>query len=557
MANMVWMVRAFLLLSGVVTPLLWSAPVKLIIWPVDALIKVLPHDPQNTNRASGQTWLVARNGQTSVQFAIRSEEPVLGLRVRVTLEGGLQHRVRRAGLVPVSSNPPGTPREELIALAPAFIPDPLLEDFPYRLPAHRTDAIWITIHAPAGVAPGVYQGKAVFESEAGELGSQTFRVQVSPRSVPAQRTLRVTNWFNTSPAHLARYYSISGEDDTYWEILANIGQVMSEYRQNVILTPVRALVTPRVQDGQLTYDFSRLDRWINTFDRAGMELFEGGHLLSRVSGYHTPLRVPAWVIEDGGVVERKLEPEDPRAAASLHAFTRALYAHLERRGITKRWLQHVHDEPHGEERAHYNRFARLIRGNLPGIPILDAVDLKQDLGFFAGVADIWVPILGSFDQQMEKIRKHKEGGGQAWFYTCLYPQGQHLNRLIDLPLIKTRLLHWLNFRHGFSGYLHWGGNYWSADPWNNVQPVINDGTTLLPAGDNALVYPWPEKKSIRSSIRLEAMRESIEDYELLLDLAKSNPQQAEQLAREAVPQFTDYIREVTAFRKLQARLLEE
>jgi hypothetical protein len=182
--------------------------------------------------------------------------------------------------------------------------------------------------------------------------------------------------------------------------------------------------------------------------------------------------------------------------------------------------------------------------------------LDQDIRFFADVCDIWVPVLGSFDQQLDKIRTHVNKGGEAWYYTCIFPQGRHLNRFIDYSLLKVRLLHWFNFRHEFTGFLHWGGNYWDPKPFENVQPIINDGTTLLPAGDNAIVYPYPEKNTILSSIRLETMREGIEDYELLVALAKNDKAKADELARSAIPHIDDYIRDIATFRKLRRRLLE-
>lgn len=531
----------------------WSA--DLAVWPVDSLVKVFPQDAPDTQRATEQTWLIPRNGHASVQFALRSATAVKRLNVRATLDGGLQVSVRHVGYVPVSSNPPNTPADELLRPAPAFFPDPLIETFPYALPPNRTDSVWLTVYAPATAKPGVYVGKVSFEADGAESSAQEFRIRVADAIVPSEQTLRVTNWFNTSPQHIARHYKSSGEDDAFWQVLANIGSVMAAHRQNVILTPVRSLTTPRIEGEKVAYDFSRLDRWVETFDKAGIRIIEGGHLLSRVSGYQTPLRVPAWVIEDGRIVDQKLEPEDPSAETSLTSFASALYAHLKERGWTDRYIQHIHDEPHDEERPHYNRLAKIVRRNLPGIPILDAVSLDQDLSFFSDVADIWVPVLGSFDKQMEKIRTHTARGGQAWFYTCIYPQQRYLNRFIDLPLLKTRLLHWFNFRHGFTGFLHWGGNYWSAEPFANVQPIINDGRTLLPAGDNAIVYPWPEKNTVLSSIRLEAMREGIEEYELLAALAKKDPEKAKKLAEEAIPQFTDYVRDVAAFRRLQSRLL--
>ena len=87
--------------------------------------------------------------------------------------------------------------------------------------------------------------------------------------------------------------------------------------------------------------------------------------------------------------------------------------------------------------------------------------------------------------------------------------------------------------------------------------MINDNETLLPAGDNAIVYPNPAKESVLSSIRLEAMREGIEDYELLVALAKHNPEKAKRLASTAIPNITDYVRSVPQFRSLQHELMAE
>ena len=51
------------------------------------------------------------------------------------------------------------------------------------------------------------------------------------------------------------------------------------------------------------------------------------------------------------------------------------------------------------------------------------------------------------------------------------------------------------------------------------------------------------------------MREGIEDYELLHVLGMSKPDQAMRLVQKVIPHFTDYVRDVSAFRKVQAELL--
>jgi hypothetical protein len=338
--------------------------------------------------------------------------------------------------------------------------------------------------------------------------------------------------------------------------MENIGRVLAAHRQNVMITPVTSLTDMTARGGAIEYRFDRLDRWVQTFERSGViGTIEGGHLLGRASGYDTNLVVPAPVVEQGKVVWKSLPPEDERGERFLDSFLSALYAHLKEKNWTGRYIQHIHDEPHGAESPSYQRYGRIIRRNLPGIPTIDAISLDEDVRYF-DVTDIWVMILGSFDHKMDTLSRHIASGGQGWFYTCISPQGRYLNRFIDQPLVKTRLLHWFNYRHNLAGFLHWGGNYWGPSPFENVQRVINDNHTLLPAGDNAVVYPAPATDSVLSSLRLEAMREGIEDYELLRALGERDASRARALAEKAIPHINDYVRNTAEFRKLERQLLE-
>ncbi len=531
------------------------APKRIEAWTVDSLVKVFPDDAAGANTLARPVCVVPRNGHGSIQIALRSAYAVPRIHVEARFGRGIQVQVRRVGYVPVGSNPPHTPREEVLRPAPGQFPDPLFEDFPFDLAADRTETLWITVHAPAKAKPGRRNASIAIISGEKRVARVRFEVRVAPVAVPAARTLNVTNWLYADQKRLARFYDVGSDEQRYWEVLGNIGRVLAEHRQNVILTPVFSLVQPVVNGDRITYDFSRLDRWVETFDKAGITVIEGGHLLGRASEYYSPVIVRAYVIEDGKAVVRSLEPTDPRAEQSFASFLPALHAHLKERGWLERYIQHIHDEPHGPETAIYEKYGKIIRKHLPGVPTIDAVGLKQDVKFLEEVTDIWVPVLGSFDSRQEKIAGHLRRGGQAWFYTCIEPQGRHLNRFIDLAPLKTRLLHWFNFRHGLTGYLHWGGNYWDAKPFENVQPIINNGRTLLPAGDGAIVYPDPPRNSVLSSIRLEQMREGIEEYEMLAEMAKKDPEKARGLAGRAIPNIDDYVRDVAVFRAIQAELL--
>jgi len=114
----------------------------------------------------------------------------------------------------------------------------------------------------------------------------------------------------------------------------------------------------------------------------------------------------------------------------------------------------------------------------------------------------------------------------------------------------------MNYRFGFRGFLHWGGNYWGPEPLLDTQPVINGGRTYLPPGDAYITYPDRPGRSLNSSIRLEQMREGLEDFALLDMLAAKDRAAADALAREAVTSFTEYIRDAKQFREIQKKLLE-
>ena len=334
--------------------------------------------------------------------------------------------------------------------------------------------------------------------------------------MPERRSLKVTNWVNLGDKTSRQFYGFSQFSEDWWTLVANFAGVLADHRQNVIYTPLLDLIQARAEGDRLAYDFANFDRWVETFKQAGViGTIEGSHLLDRDGSYDAPLIIRTRQLVDGQVAEMRLPPDDPRVETFLAGFLSALDAHLRLKGWKPIYLQHILDEPHGAEPPYYARFGELVRRFLPGVSTMDAMDAATMSEELKKNCDVWVPQLGQFDGQMELIADRVRSGREVWFYTCLFPTRRYLNRMIDFPLLKVRLLHWLNFRYGLAGYLHWGGNYWTPEPVNDTQPVIDANTELLPAGDAFIVYPDRERKSVFSSIRLEAMREGIEDYELL------------------------------------------
>jgi hypothetical protein len=182
---------------------------------------------------------------------------------------------------------------------------------------------------------------------------------------------------------------------------------------------------------------------------------------------------------------------------------------------------------------------------MPGIPIIEACMHSQ----LANTIDVWVPILDQYHRDNAFYRERQVAGDEVWFYTCVGPQGNYANRFLELPLVQTRLLHWINYRYGATGYLHWGYNW-----WQNLNATSDAVIRGLPAGDAFIVYPAEEK--VYSSIRLKAMHDGIADYELLKLLEQKSPEKARELAGTLIRNFDSYNSNISTFRTTRLNLLK-
>jgi len=538
-------------------------------WYVDSLVKLFPQDPVGDHQLDNPQVMAARNGHVSLQLALRTRGRMNNVTVDIEgfgrgLKSNIRIQVRAVGYVHLGSNTPGTPKSELVHPAPGLFPDVLYDKFPITLKPNTTQAIWLTFTVPAGVAPGEYKGDAVVREAGVERVRAPFQLQVVAATVPPQ-TLKVTNWFYLSNRQLEPFYGVRVFSAGWWTLLGRIGEVLAEHHQNMIATPLTgfyfsnfALIQAHVEHATIVYDFSQFDRWVKTFQEAGISYIEGGHVLRRYQEEPgSPVKVQVYVKENGHAVLEALSPNDPRSQGGMSAMLKALYKHLEKKGWQKIYYQHVLDEVRESELPIYVKYASIVQRAMPGIPTIDAVNAHRNLNIYEKSCNVWVPVLGSFDNLVPRLHQHVKRGGAVWFYTCMAPVGDYPNRFIDYSLVKVRLLQWINFRYDLTGFLHWGGDYWSSNPIEDTQPKLGAGSAVIRSypGDGFIVYPDPSRKAILSSIRLEQMMEGI-DYGLLEALKERSPAAADRIAGQLVHSFTDYVRKPREFRSLQKELLE-
>jgi hypothetical protein len=184
----------------------------------------------------------------------------------------------------------------------------------------------------------------------------------------------------------------------------------------------------------------------------------------------------------------------------------------------------------------------------PDIKILEATMTKK----VSGLVDVWCPQVQEYQANREFFDKRKAAGDRVWVYTCLSPGGPWLNRLLDEERLRQVYIGWALAKYDLQGFLHWGGNFHTAKPFEElVRPHIEG--QYLPAGDSHILYPLPDGPL--SSHRFEAHRIGLEDYELLAQLKSHDAPRAQQIIARVVQGFDKYSKDVAAYRAAKELLL--
>jgi hypothetical protein len=172
------------------------------------------------------------------------------------------------------------------------------------------------------------------------------------------------------------------------------------------------------------------------------------------------------------------------------------------------------------------RRANLIHAQLPGAMVMIGGSFPREelLGFI----DIYDPqidgrskVYSLQEEDAHLIPESQQRGEEFYWYVAAGPSYPHPNVQVEHPLIASRVLFWMTWKYGATGFEYycyniWQRNYskdpsrrypnvkWKADGWSGGWPTNGDGM---------LFYPGPI-----SSLRFEALRDGIEDWESLMVL---------------------------------------
>lgn len=402
------------------------------------------------------------------------------------------------GSIPLTENNRSYPLSTLTRQAPAKFPDYLMEDKLIDVKKGSYQSVWITFNIPKTIEAGTYSTEvAVMAGK--EQQKLPVMLIIYPLDMPEERHLNIVEWFNTR--NFEKWHGIKEPYSEDWfAMLKKYADNMVAHRKNSFRVSMDVIGKKRSEEGNYLFDFTMFDKIAQLFwDTGKMDYMETGFLAMRgEEGWRDPnfrwKDIKVTQVETG---EDHTLPGEEVIPSLVEAFE----SHLRQKGwLGKTWF-HIQDEPVIWNSFSWIEFSRFIHKYAPDLIRMDAVEttwLLDDI-------EVVVPKLNHFASWYDTYRKAKEQGVEVWFYTVGIHQGSiYPNKTIDVPLIESRILHWMNYKYDAPGYLHWGWNAWTEDPFKEVGMHLGDGWHVYPARDGVL-----------NSLRWEQMRNGIQDYEYL------------------------------------------
>jgi len=488
-----------------------------------SLAKIFPQEEPQTSPYRSASAL--KGERFSFQFVFHAKKQWLPFTLDVESPLKEHIRVRRVELVPVPSLsqflPEEMPDDDVISRQPGLYPD-LISELPepcFPLP-DAWNALWITVDLPESMESGDYPVKLRLFQAGRAAGEQVFTLRVQDSVLPPQSLIH-TCWFHADC--LAVHYKTPMWSDEHWRILENFMRSAVKHGMNMLLTPVLTppldtaiggerpttqLVGIKRENGHYTFDFSRLERWIDTAQRSGIVYFEISHFFTQWGAAFAP----KVVAEVNGTEKRifgwDVKGTDPEYREFLSAFLPELTGFLIRRGLRERTWFHCSDEPNRKQIKSYREAFSFLRGFLNGFRICDAM---SDAAFSRQIPEV-IPIPS--EEHVEEFAAQKPE--QLWTYYSCTLQKRVSNRFLHMPSSRNRILGFLLYRYGISGFLQWGFNfYYSGHSLYPVNPFLRtDADGAFPPGDAFMVYPGADGVPL-DSIHYEVFAEALQDLRAL------------------------------------------
>lgn len=331
--------------------------------------------------------------------------------------------------------------------------------------------LWVRVRAGENASPGAYKSEIEVMTDDGTVTIAPWTVNVHAVRLPKTPHLSATAGLNFD--RLADRFGLDRESAEFRQVADEYYDFLLDYR----ITPYRPPVKTGRPESQPYLEKDDVTAFVFPYDENDDEL--------------------------------------QKTAESLRAWNMQDKAYF-----------YVEDEPlHG-------MYARVIETGLRAAEI--APDFRYMMttpptNDFEGLVDIWCLHVGfrpvftpSSVNEIQKtvwnIEQARNRGEEIWWYTAGAVAPLPTLHIED-DAVAPRVMAWAQPLYGVTGFLHW-----EMTNWANDDPYTDPYLPPFGNGEGLLVYP-PRRESGETgpvpSVRLELLRDGLEDYDLLFMLGRT------------------------------------
>ncbi len=415
------------------------------------------------------------------------------------------------GSIPVRWNRVGyveTARPCYAAEYVGWWPDPLLPPKAFDVRPDERQPLWFLVDVPPDAKAGTYTGNV------------TIRHAKRAVSIPVE--LRVRDFRLPRPGTLATAFGLYAwvlsrgyhGNKPYQDVMS-----VDEYARWCEFLGKRRLTPKNIGSEYLTRTGKGKDMKVDASRLRKL-------LTPLASRYFAPYSFCKFRLPSGPHIGKPGTASDPALAAAV---VKAHVNEWKRQGLPPEAYLYGYDEPQPKHYPFLREAYARIRKVAPDTPIMQTINHRSP-DELVGLVDIWCPLTPSLAHEFYPNRA--KAGDTLWTYVCCGPKPPYANFFIDEPATDHRVLFWQVRQNGATGLLYWCVCWWSGLP----TPGNAKGKKVFPDvpirsidhetykkfktnGDGLLVYPGPDMTPY-SSIRLEVIRDGIEDYEYLAMLSR-------------------------------------
>lgn len=477
-------------------------------------------------RGKGVAIRVAANEAESAQLVFAPTADVDDVRVEVASCDDLPDdaiSIRRVAYVPVEQ-----PTDE--EGARGDWPDPLPPQDASALPvrAGENQPFWITVKPPKGTRKGVRRGVLRVTARRGgsaESWDVPLAVEVFGFELPDETTCRSA--FGLNPNRIFRYQKPKDEAEKR-VIFERYLKAFSDYRLSPYtpapFDPFKCTWKPgpskdRPEAYEPVFDWTAFDREmervISTYRFNSFRL-----QIDHIGGGGGAKIRPAQVCAFTG--------DEPGYQVLMKRYLGAIERHLDEKGWLDKAYVYWFDEPEVSVYPDIMKVFGTLKRHAPRIRRLLTEQPEKAL---AGGPNLWCPMPHYIHTAAEPARR--KAGDTFWWYVCTQPKAPYVTEFIDHAGIEMRLWLWMTWGEDVTGILMWATDYWTdrirysdpahpQDPWTDAMAWSDRGGPWG-NGDGRFFYPPKSGVEPVPTVRVELLRDGLEDYEYFAMLRRLDP----------------------------------